>query len=54
MTQKTIPQLLKDIHKKLDYIIDLLRDDTLRYPGHETYMDSINDDDESKLSRPYK
>ena len=54
MTQKTIAKLLSDIHTKLDYIIDLIRDDTLRYPGHETYMDSMNDDDESKPSRPYK
>jgi len=44
MTQKTIHKLLKDIHAKLDYIIELLRDDTLRYPGHETYLDSMNED----------
>ncbi len=43
MTQKTIHKLLKDIHIKLDYIIELLRDETLRYPGHETYLDSMNE-----------
>jgi len=44
MTQKTIEKLLTDIHTKLDYIIEMLRDDTLHYPGHETYLESINED----------
>ena len=55
MTQKNIPQLIKDIHTKLDYIIDILRDDTLRYPGHETYFESLNtDEDHPEKSRPHK
>ena len=54
MTQKTIPQLIKDIHSKLDYIIEILRDDTLRYPGHETYLESLNADDHSEKIRPHK
>ena len=54
MTQKTIPQLIKDIHSKLDYIIEILRDDTLRYPSHETYLESLNIEDQSEESRPRK
>jgi hypothetical protein len=54
MTQKTIPQLIKDIHSKLDYIIEILRDDTLRYPGHETYLESLTDEDHPRKSRPNK
>ena len=54
MTQKNIPQLLKDIHSKLDYIIEILRDDTLHYPGHETYLESLIDEDHPIKSRPRK
>ena len=54
MTQKTIHELISDIHQKLDYIIDLIRDDTLRYPGHETYLENLNDDEPSNLSRHHK
>jgi hypothetical protein len=54
MTQKTIEKLLTDIHTKLDYIIEMLRDDTLRYPGHETYLDSMNEDNPEFESNPNK
>lgn len=50
MTRTTIEKLLSDIHTKLDYIIELLRDDTLRYPGHETYLESLNPKDQSEES----
>ena len=54
MTQKNIEKLIKDIHSKLDYIIEILRDDTLRYPGHETYLESLIDEDHPRKSRPRK
>jgi hypothetical protein len=48
MTRKSIEKLLSDIHTKLDYIIELLRDDTLRYPGHETYLERLDQDEHSE------
>jgi len=54
MTQTTIEKLLTDIHTKLDYIIELLRDDTLRYPGHETYLESLNSKKPSEKSHHRK
>jgi len=54
MTRKTIKKLLIEVHAKLDYIIELLRDDTIRYPGHETYLDSLNAEDQSNKSHTHK
>ena len=34
-------QLLQDLNQKVDYIIEILREEELRYPHHQLYNDII-------------
>ncbi len=38
----TNKELLKSIDQKVDYIITLLKEEELRFPYHQTFMDSYN------------
>ncbi|MBK7105902.1 MAG: hypothetical protein IPH62_11525 [Ignavibacteriae bacterium] len=42
-------KLLKEVNQKLDYIINLLRDEELKYPFHNNYQDFIEHNDHKKL-----
>ena len=35
-------ELLQTIDQKVDYIISLLKEDELRFPYHQTFLDSYN------------
>ena len=40
----TEKELLETIDQKLDYIISLLKEEELRFPYHQTFLDSYNID----------
>lgn len=40
MTWETIETKIDTIDKKLDYIIELIREEDLHYPYHGTYMNT--------------
>ena len=42
--------LLKSIDQKVDYIISLLKEDELRFPYHQTFLDSYNIDRSNKYN----
>jgi hypothetical protein len=46
----TNKELLKSIDQKVDYIISLLKEDELRFPYHQTFLDSYNIDRSNKYN----
>ena len=46
----TNKELLKSIDQKVDYIITLLKEDELRFPYHQTFLDSYNIDRSNKYN----
>lgn len=37
----TCSRHLATLHQKLDYLIELMRDESLRYPHHQSYLDTL-------------
>ena len=48
--KSTEKELLKTINQKVDYVISLLKEDELRFPYHQTFLDSYNIDRPNKYN----
>jgi hypothetical protein len=48
--KSTEKELLKTINQKVDYVISLLKEDELRFPYHQTFLDSYNIDRSNKYN----
>jgi len=46
----TEKELLETIDQKVDYIINLLKEEELRFPYHQTFLDSYNIDRSNKYN----
>ena len=42
-------KLLKEVNKKLDYIIKLLREEELKYPFHNNYISDLENNEPKNL-----
>jgi hypothetical protein len=42
-------KLLNEVNQKLDYIIKLLRDEEYKYPFHNNYFDTLQNNDPKNL-----
>ena len=42
-------KLLKEVNQKLDYIIKLLREEEYKYPFHNNYFDTLQNNDPKNL-----
>ncbi len=39
ITRQEVRELLQELNQKIDYIIEILREEGLRYPHHQTFLD---------------
>ena len=39
ITENEVQALLLELNKKVDYLIELIREDELRYPYHQSFLD---------------
>ena len=39
-TENKAIQLLQELNQKVDYIIEMLREEELRYPYHQSFLDT--------------
>ncbi len=38
--ENEVKELLQELNQKVDYIIEMLREDDLRYPYHQSFLDT--------------
>ncbi len=38
--ENEVKELLQELNQKVDYIIEMLREEELRYPYHQSFLDS--------------
>ena len=41
-TENKAIQLLQELNQKVDYIIEMLREEELRYPYHQSFLDTYH------------
>jgi len=40
MEEKEVKELLQELNQKVDHIIEMLREEELRYPHHQYFLDT--------------
>jgi len=40
MIENEVKELLQQLNQKVDYIIEMLREEELRYPYHQSFLDT--------------